>query len=510
MSNKRWVISGIDKELCKELSAECEIDPFTALLLGSRGITDPLEIDEFLSDEPEFNDPSAFLGMDKAVERIQKAIDSFERIAIYGDYDVDGITSTALLYSYLSSKGADVMFYIPDRIEEGYGMNKQSIEKLNSHEVTLIITVDNGINASVEIDYAATLGMDVVVTDHHIPSGGEVNAAAIVNPHREGCESPYKSYAGVGVAYNLVCALEGCDAAQLLAEYGDLVTLGTIADVMPLTGENRKFVKHGLQFINSHSRIGLTALIKAAGLSEKAITAGSVAFMLAPRLNAAGRIGLPDRAVNLLLTDNEEYAEELAIQLNSENTGRQQMEAEILAEVTDRFLPDGKVTASRVIVVAGEGWHHGVIGLVAARLCEKFGKPAIAFSVGDKEAVGSARSIADVSIHELIDGVSDLVTAFGGHKSAAGLTIETEKLKDFIKAINTYAAEIYPEMPFPELRLDCKLNPAALSVDTVHAQRILEPFGCGNPTPIFGLYGFNLTAVTPVGGGKHLRLSACP
>lgn len=505
MGYKKWMIPQTDKQLANRLAEECGIDPLVALIACSRGMCDPVEIDEFLSDDLLLASPFELIDMDKAVARIRAAIENFEKIAIYGDYDCDGVTSTALLYSYLSGRAANVIFYIPDRADEGYGMNSDSVEKLKSMEISLIITVDNGISAAEEIDYARSLGIDVVVTDHHLPGGSLPEASAVVDPHRSDCPSEFKNLAGVGVAFKLICALEQASCEEMLPHFADLVALGTIADVMPLVGENRALVKAGLQKIAEEPRIGISALIEASGLQNKKIGSGSVSFMLAPRINAAGRMGRAERAVRLLLEEDYGEALEIAGEISGENSLRQQIEQQIVAEACAQIEAEG-YAFDRVIVVAGENWHHGIVGIAASRLAERYGRPCIVLSVQGESAVGSGRSISGFSLFDAIKSAEHLLTRYGGHELAAGLTLQADLIPQFRKAIGEFAACQYPDMPFPQIKLDCKLNPAALSVDLAASLSSLTPYGSGNPTPMFGLFGMKIEKCIPLSGGKHLKL----
>ena len=504
MAFKRWVFSKADKELATSLAKECDTDSFIALIAASRGYTDPAELDEFLSDEINFSDPFELVSMEKAVDIIWDTIYSEELIAIYGDYDVDGITATALLYSYLKSKGANVIYHIPSRENDGYGMNIPSIDMLHQKDVSLIITVDNGIASINEIDYAKSLGMRVVVTDHHLPQRELPTPDALINPHRADDITEFKDICGVTVAFKLVCALEGRSPEELIYDYGPLVALGTVADVMPLKYENRGIVREGLKSISDRCNLGLSALIKVAGIDEDELTASKLAYAIAPRINAAGRMGDAARGVELLITDDDETARGIAEALNSDNIKRQSVEKQIFAEAVNKIEKKG-YKHNRVIVVSGENWHGGVVGIVASRLAEKYGKPTIVLSENEEFTSGSARSVGDFSIYNAIKECSYLLTKFGGHEMAAGISLYTSSIDDFRKRINEYANEI--EMPCAQLRIDCKLKPSALSLELVEDLKILEPFGCGNPVPLFALLNLKITRITAVGGGKHLRLN---
>lgn len=507
MGFKRWKISEIDKKIAGELAEECNIEPFLALIAYSRGYTDPFLIDEFLSrDVPDF-DPFIFPDMEVAAKRVNNAVQSGEKILIYGDYDCDGVTSTALLYLFLKSMGADVSYYIPSRSKEGYGMNCESIEKLSKEGINLIITVDNGISAITEIDYANKLGIDIVVTDHHLPKSELPNAVAVVDPHREDSSMEFKEFAGVGVAFALALAISGSSPATMLSRYSDLVALGTVADVMPLKHENRKLVWYGLRKINQDCSKGLKALLGVSDAKFGEITAGTLAFSAAPRINAAGRLGDASRAVELLISHNFASATEIAVELDDENFKRQKIEQEITLAASDIIYRE-KLYNNRIIVVACKGWHEGVLGIAAARIAEKFSRPTILLSRNSEDAPykGSARTVGEFKIFDAIDSASDFLIKFGGHDKAAGLTVDPENLSTFTHKINEYADN--HDLPIPTIYIDCKLNPAAIVPDLVYTLMPLEPYGTENVKPIFGLFGMTLKSVTAIGGGKHIRIIA--
>lgn len=505
MSFRRWTFAPLDKAAAAQVASACEIDGFLALLLSARGCNDPEEALALLSGEEESGDPFAFADMDAAVDRIQQAIDTGETIAVFGDYDADGVTATVLLYTYLTEKGANVFYRIPRREDEGYGLHASTIDEIAQKGATLLVTVDNGISAVDEIAYAKTLGMDVVVTDHHQPQGALPAAVAVVDPHREDCESEYKDYAGVGVAYKLVCAMEG-DEDFALERYADLVALGTLADVMPLVGENRRLVREGLAKINRGDRAGLAALGREAGAQNRPQTAGSVVFTLAPRINAAGRMGDPDAAAQLLLSDEGEACDALASRIAAYNTERQKKESDIMKEVMAYIEAHPEVLRQRVIVLAGDDWYSGVVGIIAARVLEKYGKPSILLSVQDGIAKGSGRSVPGFSLFDAIASCEDMLLNYGGHQLAAGLGLKAEDVDTFRRRINEYAAKEYPEMPVAELAMDFRLVPSQIHIDKLDAMEQLEPFGAGNPAPLFGLFNMTVENLTEV-AAKHTRLT---
>ncbi len=501
---KKWEVSKIDKELAKELAYECDIDPFVAMIAASRGYDDPALLEEFLSIEPMFSDPFSLADIEMAVECINEAINNDELIAVYGDYDCDGVTATALLYSYLVKRGARVICRIPDRFTEGYGMNKTAVEELHSMGVTFIITVDNGISCFDEIEVANSLGIKTVVTDHHLPPEKLPNSLAVVNPHRDDDYSDFKDICGVGVAFNLICALEGAEPEEMIEEYGDLVALGTIGDVMPLVSVNRSFVMVGINKILNGSRVGISALMRVAGIDNSVFSASRVAFGLVPRINAAGRMGNALRAFRLLVTQDEQEAYDLAKEIGEENTLRQQIEKTILDDAVN-LIEKESLYHQRVIVVSGENWHHGIVGIVASRICEMYGKPTFILSIDGDVAHGSGRSVEGFSLYDCINNASKCIEKFGGHELAAGVTLKKENIKVFADAVNDYARTVSPTVPV--LKLDCKLNPIALSIDLFDELNVMQPFGAGNNVPIFGIFGVILEKISSVAGGKHLKLS---
>ena len=484
---KKWTVAKLNKDRAVAISTRHELPMLIAMLLDIRGITDDEAINDFLYNDSVLTDPFDAKDMDKAVDRIKQAIEEYEKICVYGDFDADGVTSTALLYSYLEAVGANVMFYIPAREGEGYGMNIDAVNLLCENDVKLIITVDNGIAAVEEIAYAKSLGIDTVVTDHHVPNSLLPDAVAIVDMHREDCESSFKELSGVGVALKLVLAIEGeySDPEQILENYSDLACLGTVGDIVPLVGDNRVIVKNGLRHIGNSDRCGINALVEESGLSNRKITTGNISFTLVPRINAGGRLGLSKKTVSMLLTDEEEVAYDIAQELCEDNTHRQSIEKDILDDIDERIKRNPSIVQNRVIVVCGENWHQGVIGIVASRLKEVYGKPSIVISIDDDGCRASGRSVKGFSLCDAVFACSDLLTQFGGHPMAVGFGILKENIDGFTKAINDYASEV--EMPVPELELDCKLNPAQLSVALVDQLSLLEPYGAGNPTPLFGL-----------------------
>ena len=510
--NNLWVIKEQPEALVTEICAYSKLPELMVRVLISNGLTEKKEISAFLNINPGFlHNPYLLNGMDKAVSRIKKAIFNNEKIAIYGDYDVDGVTSVTLLYLYLSSKGADVSFYIPDRADEGYGINCGAIDKLAEKKVTLLITVDSGITASDEIDYAAKKGMEVIVTDHHECNNELPHCVAVINPKIKGSGYPFQGLAGVGVAFKLVCAIEGEEqTTTLLNNYGDLVALGTVADVMPLIDENRIIVSVGLSKFNKRQiRLGLRALLYAAGIEKtKPVTTVTIGYVLAPRINAAGRLGSAESAVNLLTEDRPPESLALAEHLCEENSKRQQTENTIFLEALELFEKTVDLSKDSVAVLCKEGWHHGIIGIVASKIIEKMNMPVILISIENGEGKGSGRSIKGFNLFEALENCKDLLLRFGGHELAAGLTLPEKNIEEFIRKINEFAkSHIAEEMKIPKIYSECAFDIDSVSLEDINTLKRLEPFGISNPMPVF--YGENLilTNVSPVSEGKHTRLS---
>ena len=504
MSRKKWIVRSGNKEDATMFAEKLGVSPYAALIASTRGINTIDGAREFFGlNERKSVDPMDFPDMYAAVKRIQKALDEFERIAVYGDYDADGVTSTALLYSYLEMQGADVVYYVPNRHTEGYGLSYEAIDKLSMMGVKLIITVDNGISAVDEAKYIRELEMELIVTDHHLPSEALPQAVAVVDPHRTDCNLKFKDYAGVGVAYKLICALEG-EENGITDSFVDLVTVGTVADVMPQIKENRELVRRGVNMLADSDRIGIQALIEVAGLGSRKMTSTSVAFGICPRINAAGRMGSADRAIRLLLSDDYDEAMLLAQEINDENVTRQQTEQDILIQAVEQISENPEWQYQNVLVVAGEGWHDGVVGIVASRLVEKYGKPTLVITIDGDDAKGSGRSIEGFNLYDAISHCSGCLTHFGGHTLAAGIGLKATDIDAFRTAINDYSDTI--EMPFPVQNIDFKLNPACVNTEMLETVEQLEPFGAGNPQPIFGLYNMTVTDIQSIGNGKHLRV----
>ena len=504
MSRKLWRLAPCDKEAAADLAERCAVDPFLSLLLYARDITSEEQIFDFLHPDALLSDPFSLADMDAAAERLEQALEHFEKIAVFGDYDADGVTATALLYGYLRDRGADVLCMLPDRQKDGYGLSPEAVERLHERGVQLIVTVDNGIAALDAAARAEELGVDLIVTDHHLPGPVLPPAAAVVDPHRADCPSEFKDHAGVGVAFMLASAMEG-DAGSVLERYADLVAVGTLADVVPLRGENRALVCAGLQKLNQNPAKGLAALLAVSGRTERVLDADDVTYTLAPRINAAGRMDSPQPALGLLLCDDGQTAEAQAQQLEQYNRERKTVEAAVTAEAIAQIEADASVRYADILVVAGEGWHPGVVGIVASRLVGRYGKPAVVISLDGETGHGSCRSLEGFSIYDALLSARHTLTHFGGHALAAGLGIEKRNIPALREALNAYTEKT--DMPFATLRLDCKLNPAYIGLPLLDALDALEPCGSGNPAPLFGLYGMRFLAAKPVSDGKHLRLT---
>lgn len=539
---KEWVIKCEDSpenDRRRDLiSAKLGVGEVLAQLLINRGYKTAEEAGAFLRMEKEMlANPFIMADMDAAVSRINRAVVSGEKIAVYGDYDVDGVTSVCTLYLYLKSKGADVRYYIPNRIGDGYGVSEGAVDMLASQGISLIITVDNGITANNEIEYARGLGVDFVVTDHHECRAELPKAVAVVNPHRPDCEYPFKDLAGVGVVFKLISAYEEkyTDKTRLQAlsdvcdEYADLIAIGTIADVMPIREENKLIVSYGLAKIKETKRIGLAALMESHGnkdtvvLSAKSkkptgkITSGYIGYTISPRLNAAGRMRSASLAVELFLTKDRKEAKRLADELCEANRERQEQENRIMHEAYDRIPADYDAEKYPVIVIDSDDWHHGVIGIVSSRITEKYGLPSILISFDGNDPIhpldtdigkGSGRSIKGLNLVDALTYAQDTLVKFGGHELAAGLSVTRGNLDAFREKINEYARAALAENNFvPTLEADMVLTRSDLNMETANQIGLLEPFGTDNPQPVFIVKDAEIAEITPVSSGKHARMS---
>lgn len=506
---KRWRVYPPQYSLSLELGREIGVSPVVAQVLINRGICDADAAQRFLQAGTDvIGDPWLMKDMDRAVERVKSAIAGQEKIVVYGDYDVDGITATALMYRVLSRLGAMVEYYIPERQTEGYGLNDAALEALYQAGAKLIITVDCGISAVAEVTGMADR-LDIIITDHHQPPESLPPAHSVINPKQQGCPYPDKQLAGVGVAFKLCQALwqrlgPGDDA---IADYLDLVALGTIADIVPLTGENRVLVKQGLARLAATQVTGLKALVRASGLQPGNIDAGKVGFVLAPRLNAAGRLSHAAAGVELLVSSDPDRTAELAAELNNENSKRQAVEKELLA-MAEKILAESDLAGQKVLVLAGEDWHPGVIGIVASRLVEKYYRPVVMISIRDGIGKGSCRSIPGFDIYQALSCCADLLTQFGGHRQAAGLSIDAAQIVSLRQRLNALAGEWLTEEDYqPVLAIDSELALAEIDSGFIEQLACLAPHGMGNPSPVFACDALAVTDMKPLGQeGRHFRL----
>lgn len=489
------------------LAAQQKETGLLAGVLAARGIADSADALTLLVGEEELSDPMLLTDMDKACQRIMEAIDREETIVVFGDYDVDGVTATALLYQHLKGMGANVKCMLPSREGDGYGLSRNAIQSIHDKGYQLIVTVDNGISAVEEAEFAASLGIDLVITDHHLPPETLPHAVAVVDPRREDDHSPFKGLCGAGVAFKLCAALDGCPPEEMLDYCGDLAAVGTVADVMPLTGENRTLVKAGLRLLRQTDRPGFAALLDEVGLTGKPITAENVSYAIAPRINAAGRMDNAVTALQLVLCEDEARAEELAHKLNEINAARQETELEIVRAAQEQLEKEPSILEDRVILLWGKDWHPGVIGIVASRLVEKTGRPVIVVSVDEHgEGKGSGRSVQGFNLHSCISACADLLLRFGGHAMAAGLSVREENLPELRRRLNEWAARECPVLHTPPLTCDLSIHLDRVTVESVRRLERLAPYGAENPTPVFLLEKAVLEGVYPVSDGKHSRL----
>jgi len=508
MKYDQWNILPGNQEAAAALEAH-GIPPLAALVLCARGLDTPDKATEFLrADTALLPDPFLLRDMDKAVARLERALQERELVCIYGDYDVDGITATCLLTSYLTSRGGRVIPYVPNRLTEGYSLNDPAIDQLHQQGVGLIVTVDCGITNVAETEHAAQLGIDIIITDHHECKEVLPNAAAVINPHRPDCGYPFQSLAGVGVALKLVLAMTAPERRpEVLSAYCDLAAIGTVADVMDLRGENRAIVALGLRQMESDCRPGLAALIREAGQENRALSASSISFSLAPRINAAGRMGCPELAVGLLLTTDPAQAEVRARQLCTLNRNRQAVELSIF-EGCQEYLQRHPKQAEGAIVLASPEWHQGVVGIVASRLSERYQVPTFMICLEQGKGKGSCRSWGQFNLFQALEQCSDLLESFGGHELAAGFTILEENIPAFRARMSQLALDWYATHPTSTaLTIDVMLKDTRLlSKEHVRSLDLLEPNGTGNPTPVFAMERFTVAGFSRVGGGRHTRL----
>ena len=477
--------------------------PLTAMVLSARGIGTPAQAQDYLNCDAPLHDPYLMTDMDLAAGRVGLAMENGEKIAVFGDYDVDGITATCLLTDFLRRCGADVVSYIPGRLEEGYGLNPIAIEYLHQQGVNLIITVDCGITAVEEAQLCKRLGIDLVITDHHECKETLPEAIAVVDPHRPDGGYPHKNLSGVGVAFKLAAALSG-DQMEVLQEYADMVCLGTVADVMLLQGENRVFVTRGLESLRATRRPGIAALMKESGCAQETVSASSIGFMLAPRINAAGRMGQIDLAIELFLTDDAQKAAELAKALCELNRQRQNVESGIYDQAVS-MLPEGRTPEA--IVLADESWHQGVVGIVASRIAEEFCCPTFLICLDGEHGKASSRSFGGFNLFASLTTLAPLLESYGGHELAAGFTISRSQISAFRKAVCELAAAYYSDdTPRTCIDIDCAIEPELLTIRGIDSLNQLEPTGNGCPKPVLMIKKMTVERIQMVGGGKQMRL----
>ena len=507
MKYTRWTSGGRDEAALERLR-EAGYPRLLSAVLASRGVGTPEEAALFLDRDRSLSwSPMRMRDMDRAVARIETAIAAGERIAVFGDYDVDGITATVLLVDYLRSRGAACEKYIPRRVEDGYGLGREPLRTLRERGVSLVITVDCGITGVEEARYAREIGLDLVITDHHECKDTLPEAVAVVDPRRPDCPYPFKHLAGVGVALKLVLALGEQREEALFARYCTLAAIGTVADVMQMSGENRTIVHRGLEAIGNTDFLGLKALLRETGLTDRAVTTTQIGFVLSPRINAAGRMGEAELAADLLLTGDPERAEELARQLCELNRERQLVEQEIFAQAVEQIpaLPPDERSA---LVLSSEVWHQGVVGIVASRLSEKYSCPSFMIHLQNGVGKGSCRSYGGFNLFAALESCSDLLLDFGGHELAAGFNIREEDIPTFRRRMNRCVRGFSGgERPVPSLAVDAVVEqPDDISLEEVEELSRLEPYGSGNERPVFALLGVKVDALQNVGQNRHLKL----
>lgn len=505
--NKEWHIYEADEKEVSRIKEKYKINDLLARILVNRNIIEDDKIRLFL--EPTRNDfynPYLIKDMENAVERIIKAIEEKEKVIIYGDYDVDGITSITVLKSFLKDIGVDADFYIPNRLNEGYGLNKEAINKIVSEKYDLMITVDCGISGIEEIDYANSLGLDVIVTDHHEPGDEIPKAIAVIDNKREDSTYPFRELAGVGVAFKLCQALGmrlGLKEESYL-KYLDIVCVGTISDIVPLVDENRVITKLGLLLVKQTKNLGLRSIISSSGYTK--IDSNTISFGVAPRINACGRMGEAEEALELLLSKNINEVNELTKKLNERNKTRQEIEKQIYESVIEKINKD-HLEDHRVIVVGGKGWHHGVIGIVSSKITEMYFKPSILLSFDDEIGKGSGRSIPGFDLHDSLMKCSKYLEKFGGHSMAVGVTIKKENFSKFVDAFEEVAKEEKIEQIVPIINIDAKITLKDIDKEVVESLKLLEPFGEANKMPMFAFKNMRIDSIRALSEGKHLKLT---
>ena len=505
--NKKWEICKVDKEQVEKLQENYKINRLLATLLVNREITTEEKITKFLNPKrSDFYNPFGMPDMEKAINRILKAIDNNEKIIIYGDYDVDGITSVAVLKSFLEERGLDIGVYIPNRLNEGYGLNKDAVKNISENGYKLMITVDCGITAIEEVEYAKSLGIETIITDHHEPIEDLPNAVAVVDAKRKDNKYECRNLAGVGVVFKFIQALSikmGLDEKEYL-KYLDIVCVGTISDIVPLTDENRVIVKLGLKLVEQTRNLGLKEILQSCGYSK--INSTTISFGVAPRINACGRMGHQEEALNLLLSKNPEKVKELSLKLNEYNKTRQDIEKNIFQEAVDK-IEKNNLTKNSTLVVYGNNWHHGVIGIVSSKITELYFKPSILLSEEEGEYKGSGRSINGFDLHEALMECSQSIKKFGGHAMAVGITIEKDKIEEFEEVFEKIAKEKNVDKIIPIINVDEEIKLDEINKEMVDSLKELEPYGEANKMPVFAFKNLKIESIRALTNGKNLKLT---
>ena len=506
--NKKWQIYETDENKIQEISQKYNLNKLLSTILANRNIIDEKDIKQFLTPtRKDFHDPFLIHDMEKAVERIIKAIEKQEKVTIYGDYDVDGITSITVLKRYLSDRGLEVETYIPNRLNEGYGLNKEAIEKIHNNGCQLMVTVDCGISGLEEIEYANSLGIETIVTDHHEPGNELPKAFAVIDNKRKDSNYPFRELAGVGVVFKLIQAISiklGLAEEEYL-KYLDIVCIGTISDIVPLVDENRVITKLGLMLVRQTKNIGLKAILKTSGYNK--IDSNTISFGVAPRINACGRMGVAEEALELFLSKNVNHVMELARKLNDHNRVRQETEKSIFEEALKQ-IQEKHLDENNTIVVGGENWHHGVIGIVSSKITEMYFKPSILLSFeGDDLGKGSGRSIPGFDLHDALMKCEDCIEKFGGHSMAIGITVKRENLEKLKQELENIAIEEKIDEIVPIIKIDAKIDLSEVNKEMVESLKELEPFGEGNKMPIFAFKNLKIDSIRALSEGKHLKLT---